>query len=189
MSEEPLAQFLCRIDGRAGHLRIHEDCVVLARSAWRGAEVVTEVSLSSVLSVAAGDPGRLFTPLHITTTDGVHELGLPAGEAERAEQVLLALVLEPVLRGWGDPGEPVEPLPPIPHLHPVGAGAVIPGQSARTEELSADGFAVGTVAGLPGPALPAEAADKLERLALLKFSGVLSDGEYDELKAELLAAD
>ncbi|MGQ0623038.1 MAG: hypothetical protein ACT4PP_00035 [Sporichthyaceae bacterium] len=196
MSEEPLAEFRCRIEGRAGHLRVYDDRVALVRSGWGGAGKVTEIALGNITEIAAGEPGRVFVPLRITTVTGVHVPAFPANEVERAGQVVLALVLEPAFRVLGDPGAPVVALEPLRFAETSAhsANSLIPAQVDGAGSVDGAGPAVQIVrpapptpVRLPAPALPAEAAAKLERLALLHFTGVLNAAEYEGLKAELIA--
>ena len=85
--------FSCRIDGRAGYVRLWADALELIRSG-RGAGEPEFVPLDLVTSVATGKPGLLFTPVQLVVDGERHELTFPTADAPRVAELIEALVAE-----------------------------------------------------------------------------------------------
>lgn len=79
--------FSCRIDGRAGYLRLWDDRLELVRAGRREPEVIP---LHRVTGIAAGKPGRLFTAVEIVA-DAPVELKFPSVDAVRIADLIATL--------------------------------------------------------------------------------------------------
>lgn len=85
--------FSCRIDGRAGYVRLWADALELIRSG-RGAGEPEFVPLDLVTSVATGKPGLLFTAVQLVVDGERHELTFPTADAPRVAELIEALAAE-----------------------------------------------------------------------------------------------
>lgn len=134
--------FSCRIDGRAGYVRLWSDALELIRSGRRGAGEPEFVWLGAVTRVATGKPGRLFTTVQIVADGVTRELTFPAADAPRVAELIEALVVaqaeqpeqarqpepaysaEPVLTMFSMPSEPPARDVPAPDVPTVVEAAV-----------------------------------------------------------------
>lgn len=85
--------FSCRIDGRAGYVRLWADALELIRSGRGGGEPEF-VPLDLVTSVSTGKLGRLFTPVQLVVDGVLHELKFPTADAPRVAELIEALAAE-----------------------------------------------------------------------------------------------
>ena len=85
--------FSCRIDGRAGYVRLWADALELIRSG-RGAGEPEFVPLDLVTSVSTGKTGLLFTPVQLVVDGALHELTFPTADAPRVAELIEALAAE-----------------------------------------------------------------------------------------------
>ncbi len=127
LTENGRGIFSCRIDGRAGYLRLWDDRLELIRPGRRGSALgPEEVPLHLVTQVGCGKPGRLLTAVELVTTAGHLELKLPSLDAPRVAELIATLA---------EAAEPpaVEPAPPAPS-----AQAVRPAEIAEPAPVEID---------------------------------------------------
>jgi hypothetical protein len=86
--------FICRIDGRAGYLRLWDDRLELIRSGRRGPEAVGPevIPLHLITRVSTGKPGRMLTAIELVAAGGFVELKMPTIDAPRVAELLSLLV-------------------------------------------------------------------------------------------------
>lgn len=110
-------EFSCRIDGKAGYLRVFDDRLELVRSGRSGPEVIP---LHLVTAVTTGKTGRLLTAVELVAAGEYLELKLPSIDAPRVADLISALAVDaPIL--LPDPAILAAPpvMPPAPPVAPV----------------------------------------------------------------------
>ena len=85
--------FICRIDGRAGYLRLWDDRLELIRSGRRGPQVTGPevIPLHLITAVSMGKPGRLLTAVQLVAAGGYLELKMPSIDAPRIAELISLL--------------------------------------------------------------------------------------------------
>lgn len=199
--------FSCRIDGRAGYVRLWADALELIR-AGRGAGEPEFVPLDLVTSVGTGKPGLLFTAVRLVVDGARHELTFPTSEAPRVAELIEALAAEQTPR----PAPVLAPptvFAPEPAAAPEAPEAVEAPEAPEVElpewpppaESSADlvvsdrvsdelvPAAVSDMASvLAQPEFPVDLESRLSRLEVLRSCGIVSEADFADVEAELGAA-
>lgn len=100
--------FSCRIDGRAGYVRLWGDALELIRSGRRASGESEFVPFDEVTHVGTGKPGRLFTAVQIDLAGERLDLTFPAADASRVAELIEALVADarPAVRAFAAAPQP-----------------------------------------------------------------------------------
>jgi hypothetical protein len=98
MSDQARGTFSCRIDGRAGYLRLFDDRIELVRSGRRGPRVLGPevIPMHLITHVVVGKPGRLLTAVELIAAGAYLELKFPSIDAPRVADLIELLMLHAV---------------------------------------------------------------------------------------------
>ncbi|MBA3744316.1 hypothetical protein [Sporichthya sp.] len=133
--------FSCRIEGRAGYLRVFDDRLEVVRSG-RGSQALAPevIPLHLVTAVTTGKVGRLLTAVELVAAGAYVELKLPSIDAPRVAELIAALAADALIL-TPDPSI-LALVAPMPVVVPLAAVApVIPAQvceSVRSEPVFAE---------------------------------------------------
>lgn len=206
--------FSCRIDGRAGYVRLWADALELIRSG-RGAGEPEFVPLDLVTGVGTGKPGLLFTAVQLVV-DGVrHELTFPSADAPRVAELIEALAAEQaprpvtvfapatVFAAEPAPADEAASAPefeipdfPIPTIEPADRP---PAESSPhlvvsdrvVDELrppaGSDATSIPAQAE-PSAEFPVDLESRLARLEMLRSCGIMSEADFADVEAGILEA-
>lgn len=200
--------FSCRIDGRAGYVRLWGDALELLRSGRRRAGEPEFVWLGAVTRVATGKPGWLFTGVQLVADGVTRELTFPAADAPRVAELIEALVAAQA--------QPVEPDPPASIFS--APAEPTPTEASRTVDTACIGEApavdfstvevpefelpdltnpqgTSSYLAIVAPEMPEwttppeEAGERLSRLEVLRNCGIVADADFAQAEAEILEVD
>lgn len=199
--------FSCRIDGRAGYVRLWADALELIRSG-RGAGEPEFVPLDLVTSVGTGRPGLLFTAVQLVVDGARHELTFPTSEAPRVAELIEALAAEQAPRPVTVFAPPTvfapEPIvareapeavetPEVRELElpdwtpPAGSSPDLVVSDRVVDDLipaaASDGASIPVQ-----PEFPIDLGSRLSRLEVLRSCGIVSEADFADVEAELGAA-